>query len=228
MRSPSRSLKQVVRNQEHLAAADPQDLRSQVDVQVVLDDEASAFEWKADPALAGGSDRMLSLASARNLLAQSTAIMEKMVAKEPSNDEWKSILGDSQVRLATAESALHDSGDVEALAKSGLAGIRDEARSDGASPRILDLAANDFSHVEPDSLRDPQFAVLCAERAVALSRRKRPVMLLTLAQAYRAAGQVEKSRSAANEALALLAPLQPGVAKGNMRKLLEVQAQAGK
>jgi len=219
---------QVVQNQEHLAAADPQDLRSQVDVQVVLDDEASAFESMADPALAAGSDRSRSLAAARNLLAQSTAIMEKMVAKEPSNDEWKSILADSQVRLATAESILHDQGDTVALAKTGLAEIRNEARNEGASPRILDLAANDFIHVEPDSLRDPQFGVQCAERAVTLSHRKRPIMLLTLAQAYRAAGQVERSRSAANEALALLSPMQPGSVKPNIRKLLEIQAQPGR
>jgi hypothetical protein len=52
-------------------------------------------------------------------------------------------------------------------------------------------------------------------------------LLPTLAQAYRAAGQIEKSRATAKEGLALLAPLQTGGAKPRLRKLLEIQAQPG-
>jgi hypothetical protein len=52
-------------------------------------------------------------------------------------------------------------------------------------------------------------------------------MLLTLAQAYRATGQIEKSRATAKEGLALLAPLQPGSPKPHLRKLLEIQTQPG-
>ena len=59
-----------------------------------------------------------------------------------------------------------------------------------------------------------------------MSHGKMPSSLLTLAQAYRAAGQIEKCRAAANEGLALLPPLQPGSVKPNIRKLLEIQAQA--
>jgi hypothetical protein len=53
-------------------------------------------------------------------------------------------------------------------------------------------------------------------------------MLLTLAQAYRAAGQTEKSRATANEAMALLPAPRPGDLKPNIRKLLEVQAQSAR
>jgi hypothetical protein len=82
--------------------------------------------------------------------------------------------------------------------------------------------------VEPASLREPQFAVSCSERAVTLNHRKTPSMLLTLAQAYRASGQTEKSRATASEALALLPAPQPGSAKPRIRKLLELQLKAGK
>jgi hypothetical protein len=82
--------------------------------------------------------------------------------------------------------------------------------------------------VQPESLRDPQLAVTWAERGVALSHRKTPSWLLSLAQAYRASSQIEKSRATANEALALLPPLQPGSVKPTIRKLLEIQAQPGK
>jgi hypothetical protein len=52
--------------------------------------------------------------------------------------------------------------------------------------------------------------------------------MLTLAQAYRATGQMEKSRTTANEGLALLAAQRPGSAKPNIRKLLEFQIQAAR
>jgi hypothetical protein len=52
-----------------------------------------------------------------------------------------------------------------------------------------------------------------------------PSMLLTLAQAYRASGQIEKSRTTATEGLALLPALQPGGVKPRIRKLLEIQTQ---
>jgi hypothetical protein len=48
-------------------------------------------------------------------------------------------------------------------------------------------------------------------------------MLLTLSQAYRAAGQTKKSRATAEEGLALLPVLQPGGVKPRIRKLLEIQ-----
>jgi hypothetical protein len=90
---------------------------------------------------------------------------------------------------------------------------------------VLDQAANAFLTVEPVSLRDPQFAVPCAEREVAMSRATTPSRLLTLAHAYRASGQIEKGHAAAKEGLALLPALQPGSAKPNIRKLLENEAQ---
>jgi hypothetical protein len=93
------------------------------------------------------------------------------------------------------------------------------------SPDILDSTAQDLLYAEPASLKDPRLAVSCAERAVALTHRRMPSRLLTLAQAYRAAGQIEKSRAAAREGLALLPAPQPGSVKPRIRKLLEALEQ---
>jgi hypothetical protein len=90
---------------------------------------------------------------------------------------------------------------------------------------VLDQAANAFLTVEPASLRNPQLAVSCAEREVAMSHATTPSKLLTLAQAYRASGQIEKGRATAMTGLALLPALQPGSVKPNVRKLLEKEAQ---
>lgn len=92
---------------------------------------------------------------------------------------------------------------------------------------VLESAASAFSTVQPASLRDPHFAVACAERAAAESHRQRPAVLLTLAQALHADGQLDQARQVAKEALALLPPLQAGAARSNIRKQLEFEAHAG-
>jgi serine/threonine protein kinase len=211
---------------QRLVAADPKDLRALTDLQAVRYDEAVCYEAAADPALATApNDRRRNLAAAEQLWVQLASIIEKMLKQDPSNENWKSFLAEAQVRLGTFQTILHIPGDSRTLAKKGLAALKDVAKKDQASPKDLDLAANAFLTVEPASLRDPQFAVSCAERAVALGHRQTPSMLLTLAQAYRASGQIEKSRATAREGLALLAPLQPGSVKPRLRKLLEIQAQ---
>ena len=209
---------------QRFVAADPQDLRALEDLQVLLDDEAVGYEAAADPALAvAGSSPRANLAAEEDLLAQQIAILKEMFKQDPSNESWKMLQANAQVRLATTQSILRIPGDSNALAKAGLAVMRNSAKKDQASPLTLEQAAENFLKVEPASLSDPQFAVSCAERAVALSHRKVPVKLLTLAQAYRASGQVGKSRATAREGLALLPATQPGSVKPRLRKLLEIQ-----
>jgi tetratricopeptide (TPR) repeat protein len=150
---------------------------------------------------------------------------QSMLKRSPSDGEWKSVLADAQVKLGTARSLLRAPGDSAAIAKTGLASLRELASKPEAAPRILNQAADAFLTVEPASLRDPAFALACAERAVALNHRQSPSGLLILAEAYRAAGQIDQSRAAAEEGLALLQPLQPESVKPNIRKLLEIQAR---
>jgi len=218
---------QVARIHQYFVAADSQDLRALAYLEVILNDEALGFETAAEPALAAaGGDRRLSLATDEQLLIRTAEIIDKMLKQDPSNENWRTVQADAQVRLATVQSLLHTSGARQELAKAGIATLKDLAMKSQASPMTLNQAANALLKVEPAFLRDPEFAVLCAERSVALSRRQTPSLLLTLAQAYRAAGQIDKSRTAASEGLALLPPSQPGSVRPRLRKLLEIEAKS--
>jgi len=98
--------------------------------------------------------RRQNLAAAEKLLTQTVAIMERMLKQDPSNENWRAGLADGQVRLATIRSALHSAADSNALAKNGIAALRQMANKDTVSPMILDQAANAFLSIEPASLRD--------------------------------------------------------------------------
>jgi len=209
-----------------MVAADPQDLRALADLKVVLHFEALSYETAADPALAvAGSDRRQNLAAAEKLWIQVLEIIDRSMKHDSSDEDMLVSRAEAQVRLGSIQSILHSARGSGAMAKKGIASLKELSRKEQASSLILDMAANDLLMVEPASLRDPQFAVACAERAVTLSYRKNPSMLLTLAQAYGAAGQTEKSLAVANEGLALLPAPQPESVKPRIRKLLEIQAE---
>jgi len=120
---------------------------------------------------------------------------------------------------------LHATGDSETVSKRSLVLLKRAAKKDDALPMVLDLAVNSFVNVEPANLRDPQFAVECAEREVTPSYRKDPLLLLSLAHAYRAVGEREKARAVSQESLSLLPALQPGTPESRLRKLLEIEAE---
>jgi tetratricopeptide (TPR) repeat protein len=211
---------------KRLSGADLEDMRSLGDLELVLNREAAGFEAAADPALAvAGSDRRRNLAAAEKLLTEVVAVTDRATKRDPSNEDWLESQADAEVRLGTIRSILHTGSDSRLMLKKGIASLKELSRKDQASSTILEMAASNLLVVEPVSLREPRFAVACAERAVALSHRKTPSMLVTLAQAYRASGQAEKSRITAVEGLALLPAPQPGSVKSRIRKLLEIQAQ---
>jgi tetratricopeptide (TPR) repeat protein len=159
---------------------------------------------------------------------QAVAGLEQLLKQDPANDVWKAFLASIQVRIGVVRANLHtQAAATDELSKKALAALKEVAEKGQASPMVLDQAANAFLTVEPASLRNPQFAISCADREVAMSHGKLPSRLLTLAQAYRASGQVEKSRATAKEGLALLPTPQPGSVKPHIRKLLEIEAQTG-
>jgi tetratricopeptide (TPR) repeat protein len=209
--------------------ADVKDIRALGDVKRMLEDMASSYENAADPALAEVSgDRRRNLLVARGLWEKVAAVIEQIEKQDIAHGDWKAELASAQVHIGGIRIALHETGDAEELAKENLAVLRSFAIKDHASVRFLDLYVTGLLSVEPELLKDTQFAVSCAEREVALTHRKDTQSLLSLARVYRATGQIEKSRDAANEGLALLPAQQPGSVKENMRKLLEIQAQAAK
>jgi hypothetical protein len=130
-----------------------------------------------------------------------------------------------QVRIGVIRAILQTPGASDELTRQGLAALKEVADKPQAAPMVLDQAANAFLTAEPALLRNPQMALSWAEREVAISHGMMPSRMLTLAQAYRASGQIEKALAAANEGLALLPPLQPGSVKPTLRKELEAEAR---
>ena len=98
----------------------------------------------------------------------------------------------------------------------------DARRPDVQAYQLFD-AANGLITVEPAELREPDLAVKCAERFVEASSRHNPEFLLTLAEAYRAAGQSGKARAAAKEGLSLLPPETSVTVMSRVRKLRHTQ-----
>jgi hypothetical protein len=156
---------------------------------------------------------------------QAAAGLERLLKQDPANDVWKAFLASIQVRIGVIRANLHTPGASDELSRKGLAALKEVAEKDQVSPMVLDQAANAFLTAEPVSLRNPQFAISCAERELAMSHGKIPSRLLTLAQAYRASGQTEKGRAAAKQGLALLPALPPESVKPSIRKQLEAEAQ---
>jgi tetratricopeptide (TPR) repeat protein len=213
----------------HLASQDPKDFRALYDVVTVLDDEATSYEDAADPLLAVRiPDMRANLMHAEKILLQAAAVLERLLEQDPANDLWKAYLASMQVRIGAARGNLRAPAASDELATKSLLVLRQLAQESQASPIVLEQTASAYLKAEPASLRDPHFAIACAEREVAMSHEMMPSRLLTLAQAYRAAGQIEKGRSAARKGLALLPAPQPGGAKPNIRKLLEFEAQTGR
>jgi len=212
---------------QRLVAADPQDLRALTDMNVGLIQSSNDYEIEADPALAASADdRRKSLMDAERSFSAELAASQKLIEKGGGKEAWGPYVADAQVNLGSIQSMLHRGERPVEMAKKGLATLRGMASKNQVSPDILDDVAQDFLFAEPAVLKDPGFAVSCAERSVALTHRRMPSRLLTLAQAYRAAGQTEKSRATAREGLALLPSVQPGSVKPRIRKLLEIQAQS--
>jgi tetratricopeptide (TPR) repeat protein len=209
-----------------MAAQDAKDFRALYDVVTVLDDEAKSYEDAADPVLAAKpGEWRASLIQAEKKLAEATTDLERLLKQDSANDVWKALLASIQVRISVVAGILHNPGVSDESSRKALAALKEVAGKNQVSPMVLDQAANAFLTVEPASLRSPQFALACAEREVAMSHATTPSRLLTLAQAYRASGQIEKGRATAKEGLALLPALQPGSVKPNIRKLLENEAQ---
>jgi predicted Ser/Thr protein kinase len=210
------------------AATDPQDMRALADFAFSYDRTADVYEIAADSALgASPEEQRKNGASALIALTQEHAGLEKILQQNPSQNEWRPVLADVEVRLGTIQYALHRGGNAAELVRNGLVALREAVQKDQDSPEILDMTAQNLLRAQPPALRDPKMAVYCAERAVELSHRRLATYLLTLAQAYRAAGWPEKSRAAAIEGLALLPASLPGSAQPRIRKLLDIQTGKG-
>jgi eukaryotic-like serine/threonine-protein kinase len=218
---------QALTIQKEIAAADTKDTRSLFDVYVDLTQAAENYEDSADPAFAADPRiRRRNLAPAAPLLKQAEAIALQLLKQNPSNDDWKASLADVQVRLGTIEQNLNTSDDSAALSAVGLATLKELAAKHPDSVLIFDMEVAALLNVMPQTLRDPAWAIACTEHEALLTKRKQPNVLLSVAQAYRSAGQIEKARTAANEGLALLPAVNAGTPMTRTRTLLQLEAEA--
>ena len=127
------------------AAADPQDSRALGDVLFTLDRQAGNLDIAADPALdASIQDRRHYLSAEEKSLIQERAGLERMVVLNPSQKEWKPVLGDVEVRLGSVQSKLHNRADAAELVSKGLAALKESIKEDQNSPEILDTTAKDL------------------------------------------------------------------------------------
>ncbi|MFZ1085599.1 MAG: serine/threonine-protein kinase [Terracidiphilus sp.] len=221
-------LDELSQSYHRMAAADPKDIRALTNLNIGLVQASREYILEADPDLAPSeSDRRQALIRAEKASIEEIAVTEKLIKQTGGQEQWGPYLADAQLDLGSIQFMLHRGGNSVDLVKKGLAAFKELVKKNQDTPSILDDAAQDFLYAEPASLKDPKLAVTCAERAVELTHRRVPSKLLTLAQAYRATGQMEKSRAAAREGLALLPALQPGGVEPRIRKLLEIQARQG-
>ncbi len=218
---------QVRRAQQDLADQDPQDLRALSDLQVILNDEAGTYDDEAGDTLAPPQrtekERHTYLIHGRDLYAQCVSLFDRMLKRDPTNANWRVQQAYAEVKVGSMSQQLHEAGDGASLSRKGMATLKELAAKPDASVMVLDYAFDAALIVEPVELRDPPFALACAEREVALGHRQIPSGFLALARSSRAAGQVGKAHAAAKDGLALLPAPRPGEGKGRIQKLLEAE-----
>ncbi len=216
---------QVIAIQQKFVDQDPLDIRALADLQVVLNDQAGSYEDAAgddlSPDPSNMAERRRNRMASRDLYAKTIDVFERMAKLSPNNTNVKAERAYAQVKTGTMSLQLGETAGSAELSRKGMADLKEVASRPDASLMILDYAGNSALSVLPADLRDPAFAVRCAERGVALSHHQTASALLSLADAYSAAGQKEKARVAAQEGLALLPKLRPGEPKGRIQKLLE-------
>jgi eukaryotic-like serine/threonine-protein kinase len=211
--------------QRQIAAQDPQDSRSQFDVYVDLSQAAYNHQDAAAPAFSNGpSDRRRNLDAAITELAQAELVLVELLRVNPANDNWKAALADVQVRLGTAAQDLGRTDAPAMRSTAGVATLKEMAAKHPDLILILDMEIDALLTARPTTLREPKLAVEAAEHEALLTRRQQPGVLLSLAEAYRSAGQIERAHATAREGLALLPPAPPsGASPSRSRTLLELQ-----
>jgi serine/threonine protein kinase len=195
-----------------IAAADPKDLRALRDLDRLLTNETFSVENEADPSLTvpaaaqqQESSSRQALARAEELEAQRAVTLEKLLQVSPGDVIPSQELAAVRVRLETLRLARRSPDDLTLRRdREALDTLRSAASKEAASTLVLDMAGHAFMDVRPTSLRDTAFALQCMERGTALTHRKVPSWLLSLAQAYRASGDPVRALASAREGLALL------------------------
>jgi eukaryotic-like serine/threonine-protein kinase len=207
-----------------LLASDPKNIRAVQDLQAGLSREAEVYQDRAAGVFPEeGADRIADAKNALKVLSEQRSLLEEILAIEPHNGNWESKLGSVLVDIGRQQHALQERRESLESSQKGLGILKEVAsRPDVQLYQLFD-AINGLITVEPAELREPDLAVKYAERIVEASSRHNPEFLLTLAEAYRAAGQSAKARTAAEEGLSLLPPETSLTVMSRVRKQLHTQ-----
>ncbi len=233
LRRTGMALKEVGKYQEALSymeqakpiaqrflTADPNDTRAGNDLLAVLENQAECFEDRADGVFTDEpADRTADAARAFETLSEARSLIEHLLQIEPDNLYWRSTQGLVLIRISLQQQGLHRTQGAPELAAKGVAILKAVGKLPNAQGFDLDQVATGLTIVRPVQFRDPGLAVECAQRMVDMSHHRKPGYLLTLAYAWRAAGQPEKARATAAEGLALL----PATAHSRVRKQLQAE-----
>ncbi len=207
-----------------LLAADRKNIRAVQDLEAGLSRESECYQDRAAGIFSEeGANRIADAKNALRVLSEQRSLLEEVLLVEPHNGNWESKLGITLIDMGRQQRALHHPEGSLELAQKGLAILKDLARRPDVQAYQLFDAVNGLITVEPPQLRDPNLAVKYAERIVDESSRRNPEFLLTLAEAYRAAGEPAKARTAAKEGLELLPPETLATVMSRVRKQLETQ-----
>jgi serine/threonine protein kinase len=207
-----------------LLAADRKNIRAVQDLEAGLSRESEVYQDRSAGIFPEeGADRIADARNALKALSDQRSLLEEILEIEPHNGNWESKLGLVLIDIGRQQRALQERKESLELSQKGLGILREVAsRSDAQVYQLFDCV-NGLITVEPAQLREPDLAVKYAERIVEASSRHNPEFLLTLAEAYRAAGQSAKARAAAREGLSLLPPENSGIVMSRVRKLLHKQ-----
>ena len=204
--------------------ADPNDARAGNDLLAILENEAQCFEDRVQAVFTEDrTDRSADAAHALKTLSEARSLTEHLLQTEPDNVFLRSTLGLLLVRSSRQQRTLHQTQGALELATKGVAILKAVGKEQNAHGVDLDAVATGLTVVIPARLRDPQLAVESAERMVEMSHHRKPGFLLTLARAYRAAGQPQKAQAAAKEGLALLPAATAATAPSRVRKQLQAE-----
>ena len=205
-------------------AKDPNDTRAANDFLALLENEAECFEDRAEGIFTKEKiNSTADPAAAIRTLSEARTLSEHLLQIQPGNTNWRSTLGLVLVRIGLQQKRLGEFDAARETAARGVAILKAVAKQQDAQGFDLDAVATGLTIVEPEQFRDPKMAVACAERMVESSHRQKPGFLLTLAQAYRAAGQRERARTTAKEGLGLLPSPAPDRVPSRIRKKLQAE-----
>lgn len=218
-------ISESIRIHQELSDADPRDIRNIGDLYRSYEEESYLYEFAANPVLKqltadDRSNEVRALAS----LTKALASVDKLLKATPADVDRRAERANLLVRIQNCRERLQMAGGNWPAAGDALAELRTLSRRNEASAHVITLAFTAWAEAKPASRRDPRFALALAQRLVATTHGKAPEAWLALAEALRAAGDPEQSRSAALEGLALLpAPARNQVVP-RVRRLLLVEA----